>query len=212
MFHGKKFLLLTLLVSLFSCLHAWPQEQQENDRRHASGYAAATTGRERVSDLAKENLERVAASSSLLQTVLIKDPGILVELKRWVAKEATDSGQVVDDNALTDQAIFDRLERDVAFRSIATQLVQRYGYLLPTLNPDSDVAKEQELILKQRARRMLWCLMLVVALPPAFGQASRDHSQCRTAASPKSIIGSITSAAPETPRAQPQIWRRRKST
>ena len=154
MFHGKKFLLLTLLVSLFSCLHAWPQEQQENDRRHASGYAPATTGRERVSDLAKENLERVAASSSLLQTVLIKDPGILVELKRWVAKEATDSGQVVDDNALTDQAIFDRLERDVAFRSIATQLVQRYGYLLPTLNPDSDVAKEQELILKQRARRM----------------------------------------------------------
>jgi len=154
MLHGKKFLLLTLLVSLLSCIYAWTQEQ-ENDRRHASGYVAATAGRERLSDLAKENLERVAASSSLLQTVLVKDPGILVELKRWVAKEATDSGQVVDDNALTDQAIFDRLDRDVAFRSVATQLVQRYGYLIPTLNPDSEVAKEQDLILKQRARRLV---------------------------------------------------------
>ena len=110
---------------------------------------------ERVSDLGKENSQRVAASAVQLRTVLLKDPGILVELKRWVAKEATDSGQVVDDNALTDQAIFDRLDQDVEFRSIATQLVQRYGYLLPTLNPDSEAAKEQDLILKQRARRLV---------------------------------------------------------
>ncbi len=110
---------------------------------------------ERVSDLGKENSQRVAASGVQLRTVLLKDPGILVELKRWIAKEATDSGQVVDDNALTDQAIFDRLDQDVEFRSIATQLVQHYGYLLPTLNPDSEAAKEQDLILKQRARRLV---------------------------------------------------------
>jgi len=42
----------------------------------------------------------------------------MVELKRWVAKESTDNGQVVEDSKLTDQAIFDRLERDVAFRSV----------------------------------------------------------------------------------------------
>ena len=149
-----RFLVLSLLASL-SCVYAWTQEQeQENGRRHASGYNAAVKG-ERVSDLGKENLERVAASAAQLRTVLLKDPGILVELKRWVAKEATDSGQVVDDNALTDQAVFDRLDQDVEFRSIATQLVQRYGYLLPTLNPDSEAAKEQDLILKQRARRMV---------------------------------------------------------
>jgi len=34
-----------------------------------------------------------------------------VELKRWVAKEATDNGQIVEDSSLTDQTIFDRLER-----------------------------------------------------------------------------------------------------
>jgi len=39
----------------------------------------------------------------------------MVELKRWVAKESTDNGQVVEDSKLTDQAIFDRLERTLRF-------------------------------------------------------------------------------------------------
>src|SRR5690349_5279575 len=33
--------------------------------------------------------------------------------------------------------------------------MQRYGYLLPTSNPDSDIAKEKELVLKERARRLV---------------------------------------------------------
>ena len=71
-----------------------------------------------------------------------------------MAKEATDNGQVVDDSLLTDLAIFDRLDRDVEFRSVATRMVQRYGYLLPSVNPDSEIAKQQELILKERAHIM----------------------------------------------------------
>jgi len=67
----------------------------------------------------------------------------MVELKRWVAKEATENGQVVEDSSLTDQAIFERLEQDVAFRSVATRLLQRYGYLMPTPNPESDFAKQR---------------------------------------------------------------------
>jgi len=128
---------------------------QEENTRHDAQYAAPPARSSEVSDLAKENLARVAASASQLQAVLVRDPGILVELKLWVAKEATDNGQIVEDSALTGQAILDRLDHDVKFRSIATQLVQRYGYLLPILNPDSEVAKEQDLLLKQRARRLV---------------------------------------------------------
>jgi len=108
-----------------------------------------------LSELAKDNLSRVAASSAQIRTVLVKDVGLLVELKRWVAKEAADNGQVVEDSDLTDQAIFDRLDRDVAFRSVATRLLQRYGYLQPAPNPDSGLGKEQELVLKERARRFV---------------------------------------------------------
>lgn len=107
------------------------------------------------SSLAQDNLSRVAASAAQIRIVLTKDAGILVELKSWVAKEATDNGQVVDDAALSDSAIFDRLEWDVKFRSIATRLVQRYGYLLPSVNPESDAGKQNELVLKERARRLV---------------------------------------------------------
>ncbi len=95
-----------------------------------------------LSDLAKENLDRVAASSIQIREILVQDEGLLVELKRWIAKEASDSGQVVRESNLSEEAIFERLERDITFRSIATRLLQRYGYLLPVPNPNSSVAKE----------------------------------------------------------------------
>jgi len=104
------------------------------------------------SDLARQNLSRVAASAMEIKTVLVKDPGIMVELKRWVAKDATQHGQVLIETDLTDDAIFDRLVSDVEFRAIATQLVQRYGYLVPQLNPDSVAGKEQDMLSKERAK------------------------------------------------------------
>ncbi len=113
------------------------------------------TRRPEVSELAEENFSRVSASSVQIKEVLLLDAGLLVELKRWVAKEATDSGQIVEDQNLTDQAIFDRLDRDQAFRSVATRLLQRYGYLTPKPNPDSELAKQQDLILKERVKRFV---------------------------------------------------------
>ena len=159
MLFSGRLLIFISLVNLLLCMGARAQGQgqgqaQVNDRRNEPRDAAVSTRSLEPSDLSKENLERVAASSVQLRTVLIKDPGILVELKRWVATEATNSGQVVEDAALTDQAIFDRLERDIAFRSVATRLVQRYGYLLPSINPESEIAKEQDLIMKERVRRI----------------------------------------------------------
>jgi polysaccharide export outer membrane protein len=108
-----------------------------------------------ASELAKDNYSRVAASSIQIRAVLVRDAGLLVELKRWVAKEATDNGQIVEDSDLSEQAIFERLDRDIAFRSVATRLLQRYGYLIPATNPDSNFGKEEEFILKERARRLV---------------------------------------------------------
>ncbi len=151
LYHGKFLVLTTSLIALTLSLGA--RAQEENDRRPETRNASASASTHPVepSDLGKDNLGRVAASSAQLQAVLLRDAGILVELKSWVAKEATDNGQIVEDSLLTDQAIFDRLDRDVAFRSVATRLVQRYGYLLPSVNPDSEIAKQQDLVMKERA-------------------------------------------------------------
>src|SRR5258708_2353536 len=143
-----------LALTLLFCGSALAQQQTDRQCK-ASEQGRNEHGVEQHPDLTQENLGRVAASPIQIRSVLIKDEGLMVELKRWVAKEATDSGQVVEDSNLTDQAIFERLEQDIAFRSVATRLLQRYGYLTPTPNPDSDFAKEKELVLKERARRLV---------------------------------------------------------
>ncbi len=108
-----------------------------------------------VSEFAKDNYERVAASVLDIKAVLLGNPGLMIELKKLIAREASESGQVVNEDNLTNQAVNDRLVTDVVFRAAATRLLQRYGYLLPKINPDSDAAKEQDLILRERARRLV---------------------------------------------------------
>jgi len=139
-------LLLLLGHALHGQVSDGPRPPRDDSRRNSTPD---------TSDLAKDNFNRVAASAVQIRTVLAKDAGLLVELKRWIAKEATDNGQVVEDSKLLDEAIFDRLNRDVAFRAVATRLLQRYGYLMPSPNPDSSYGKQEELLLKERARRLV---------------------------------------------------------
>jgi len=153
-FTKLKNILLPIIAAVLFCWPALAQQQADRPRR-VSEQDRNEYGADQTADLSQENLRRVAASAIQIRGVLVKDEGLMVELKRWVAKESTDNGQVVEDSKLTDQAIFDRLERDVAFRSVATRLLQRYGYLVPTTNPDSDFAKEKQLVLQERARRLV---------------------------------------------------------
>jgi polysaccharide export outer membrane protein len=134
--------LLRLLASagliVFATLCAYPQSKKSTPAP--------------PSDLGRENMNRVAASAAQIESILHANPGLMVELKSWIAKDATDHGQLISDSDLTDQAILDRLESDIQFRSIATRLLQSYGYLLPKINPDSPQAKEQELLVQERTK------------------------------------------------------------
>ena len=132
-----------VFAGVLACSLCLPVYAQQEEKRRATREDTPTYRQAGLAELEKENLARVAASVPQIVEVLRKDAGLLVELKRWVAKEASDSGQVVQDSDLTDQAVFDRLARDVQFRSVATRLLQRYGYLMPSVNPDSQYGKEQ---------------------------------------------------------------------
>jgi protein involved in polysaccharide export with SLBB domain len=146
---------LLILCVVPSSVRAQVQAAQQNTSENNSSSYGDLRRAPRVSDLAAENYGHLAAAASDIRDVLLRDSGLLVELKRIAIKEATDNAQIVEDSALTDDAIFGRLERDVRFRSLATRLVQRYGYLLPKFNPDSELAKERDLILKERAHRQV---------------------------------------------------------
>jgi protein involved in polysaccharide export with SLBB domain len=107
-----------------------------------------------ISELAQQNYNRVAASAFDIKGILLGNPGLMVEMKLLIAKQASDSGQVLDDEDLTDQAIYDRLDADQGFRAAATRLLQRYGYLLPTPNPGSDAAKEHDAVAQERVKHL----------------------------------------------------------
>src|SRR6516225_4955881 len=149
---GKSFVLAMALA--FGMTAAGAAQQQPQKKASGTEADVPPPPRRLESELAKANYDRVAASAPQIKEVLLRDPGLLVELKTWIAKEASDNGQFVSDHELSDVAVFDRLTRDVKFRAVATRLVQRYGYLKPIVNPESEMGKQQDLLLKERVRRL----------------------------------------------------------
>jgi len=158
LFRQRRYIRVVAILSfvLGGVVFAGAQEQQrQKQQRPSAPPDVPAASQQLTSELTKDNLDRVAASAAQLKEVLLQDTGLLVELKRLIAKEASDNGQVIVDEDLTDNAVYQRLVEDVKFRSIATRLVQKYGYLRPSVNPDSDLGKQQDLVLKERAKRMV---------------------------------------------------------
>ena len=172
-----------VLLLLVGAAFASAQEQRPKPQRMSAPPDVPVASQQLTSELTRDNLDRVAASAAQLKAVLVRDTGLIVELKRLMAKEASDNGQVIADEDLTDAAVYDRLTNDVKFRSIATRLVQKYGYLRPSINPESDMAKEQDLVLKERAKRMVQIEAQedqAALQPQTTGQRSQRTEPCRT--------------------------------
>jgi len=96
-------------------------------------------------DIISDNLDRVAASADQILAVVNNQAGLMVELKRLLAQDAGASGQILEESDLTDGAVTQRLRSDLRARVLATRLLQRYGYLVPRANPDSDLETKQRL-------------------------------------------------------------------
>ena len=137
---------LTLVLTLMLTSVASPQDRQRN--------SAPIQPRPQSSDWVKDNLDLVSASAKEIRDVLSRDHGLMVELKRLMAREAAERGQIVAEEDLEDAAIFERLDGDSHFRALATRLLQRYGYFTPRVNPNSILAQEQDLLLRARAQRL----------------------------------------------------------
>jgi hypothetical protein len=119
-------------------------------------FAQSSVGRDasaaNTSDLSKENQSLVAASEMEIENILRANAGLMIELKHWVAREATEQGQLISESDLSDLTIRERLHDDAKFRAAATELLQRYGYLTPKFDPNSQLGSEDELILEERSK------------------------------------------------------------
>src|SRR5260370_30633632 len=86
-----------LTLAFFFCPSAFAQQQSDRQRR-PSEQGRNEYGVEQAPDLTQENLGRVAASAIQIRIVLVKDERLMGDLKRWLAKEATDNCHTVEDS------------------------------------------------------------------------------------------------------------------
>src|SRR5215510_12420985 len=86
--HSRLFWKQALSIALLLVAGQPALAQQANDKpRSVREDAAKPLRLSDSSDLGQQNLGRVAASAAQLKAVLVKDGGLLIELKRWIAKE-----------------------------------------------------------------------------------------------------------------------------
>ncbi len=146
------------VVLLFGAALAGPaaqsQQRSEQGAPQRSGMETPARVPARPPDIISDNLDRAAASADQILEVLNKEAGLMVELKRLLAQDAGASGQILEESDLTEGSVADRLRSDVRARVLATRLLQRYGYLVPRLNPDSDLGAEQRLVRQERAQML----------------------------------------------------------
>jgi polysaccharide export outer membrane protein len=107
-----------------------------------------------VADIIKDNLSRAAATPEQILEVLGREPGLMVEFKQLLAKDAGINGQILEETDLSEGAIAERLHSELHIRILATALLRRYGYLVARINPDSDLAAERNLRLRERAQEI----------------------------------------------------------
>src|SRR5882724_13415286 len=153
--HKKKCKIIgSLALSLLLCAQAYSQRQNQGSAAQSSATEAPARVPLHSPDIISDNLDRVAASADQILEVVNKEAGLMVELKRLLAQDAGVSGQILEEADLTDVAVAERLRSDLRARVLATRLLQRYGYLVPRLNPDSDLEAEQKLVRQERAQML----------------------------------------------------------
>src|SRR5204863_3293024 len=139
-------------LALLFCSQAYAQRQTQGSAAQGSGTETPARMPLHSPDIISDNLDRVAASADQILEVVNKEAGLMVELKRLLAQDAGVSGQILEESDLTDVAVAERLRSELRARVLATRLLQRYGYLVPRLNPDSDLDAEQKLVRQERAQ------------------------------------------------------------
>src|SRR2546421_507913 len=154
MFEYKKMRKLVglLALALLFCVQGYPQRPSQGSAPQAAGKETPSRVPLHSPDIISDNLDRVAASADQILEILNKEAGLMVELKRLLAQDAGVSGQILEESDLTDVAVAERLRSELRARVLATRLLQRYGYLVPRLNPDSDLEAEQKLVRQERAQ------------------------------------------------------------
>lgn len=137
-----------------SCAIAYCQPESRPELAQDSPTKNVAAETRRLPDIISDNVDKAAASADQILEIVNREAGLMVEFKRLLAREAGASGQILEESDLSDDAVAECLRSELRARVLATRLLQRYGYLVPRLNPDSDLEAEQKLVRQERAQML----------------------------------------------------------
>lgn len=86
--------------------------------------------RANVRDRAEQEAEKmVSLSTSTIQQLLLREPGLLLEVKKALVRKAYEQGRLLDPSDLTDEALFSLLQQDNNVRILATREIEARMYV-----------------------------------------------------------------------------------
>jgi len=148
--------LVCSLVILMFCVAQLPAQQREELGSDNAG--SRTRAIDKSDSRAEKEAERlVSLSPDKIILLLRQEPGLLLEVKKMLVREAYAVGQVVDPQALTDEFVFRRIREDQETRALITQQIVDRGYIRakPTREELArEYAEEQQLLQKNREQQL----------------------------------------------------------
>ena len=121
---------LALIFCVVASGAAAAQQPQQSDYTEPSDYAARTRALDQADSRAEKEAERlVSLPPEKIILMLREEPGLFLEVKKMLVRRAYAEGQVLDPKQLTDEAIFDLVEKDEETRALITQQIVDRGYV-----------------------------------------------------------------------------------
>src|SRR5271168_4771795 len=114
---------LTLVVLLSASVRPGRMLAQADDKQASPRGSAGAGPHERDPE------PLVSLSAATIIDILLREPGLLLEVKRQLVRRAYEQGRLLDPADITDDALFQLLREDNNVRVLATQEIERREYV-----------------------------------------------------------------------------------
>jgi protein involved in polysaccharide export with SLBB domain len=154
-----------LLLAICCCGAAWAQDDDsQNSSADSTRTGAAAKKKKSAADSYSDtssdspmeeplSAEGTALPADRIIEILREQPEMLESVKTAAAQRMQDQGRVVSESEITDDVLFERIERDFTLRVALTQQLKDKGYLTPSDLETLAVSKEEGANLPRQRRQ-----------------------------------------------------------
>lgn len=130
--HRKRLPAVLFLLLFFSGV-ARAQTEVQRVQDEGEGRQQARESERRAQQAADE---LVSLSAKSIQQILLREPGLLLAVKKALVRKAYEQGRLLDPADLTDEALFELLREDNNVRVLATREIESRMYVRAKPNPE----------------------------------------------------------------------------